>query len=84
MANKRTYSLREYLFGQRKRDPQPERFNAQEEYEAREDFRARGWAFEYSQRQQSLLFERGWGGGLGGWSDVEHEPWGNDLWSDSE
>lgn len=84
MANKRTYSLREYLFGQRKRDPQPERFNAQEEHEAREDFRARGWAFEYSQRQQSLLFERGWGAGLGGRSDVAHEPWGNDLWSDNE
>jgi len=84
MPNKRTYSLREYLFEQRKREPQPERFNAQEEHEAHEDFRARGWAFEYSQCQQSLLFERGWGGGLGGRSDVEHELWGNDVWSDTE
>jgi hypothetical protein len=31
-----------------------------------------------------LLFERGWGAGLGGRSDVAHEPWGNDLWSDNE
>ena len=84
MANHRIYSLREYLFGQRTRESRPERFNAQEEHEAREDFRARGWAFEYSQRQQSLLFERGWGGGLGAMSNLGHEPWGNDLWSDGE
>ena len=36
------------------------------------------------QRQQSLLFERGWGDGLGGRSDVEQGPWGNDLWSDNK
>jgi hypothetical protein len=84
MASNRIYSLREYLFGQRKHEPQPERFNAQEEHEAREDFRARGWAFEYSLRQQSLLFERGWGAGLSGRSDGEHEPWGNNVWSENE
>jgi hypothetical protein len=47
MANN-THFLHEYLFGQRSREQQHEQFNPQEEHEAREDFRARGWAFEYS------------------------------------
>jgi hypothetical protein len=76
MAAKKLLSVHEALGGWRRpRRPHPKE-DPRAAQAAREDFCALGWAVEYTQRQQSLLWLghglEGFGGGCAG---SELQPW---------
>jgi len=83
MAKQTAVSVREALGGrQRSRRPRASE-DPQAAQAAREDFRALGWAVEYTQRQQSLLWlGQGVDGVVGGLTGAAPHPWDTDFWSE--